>query len=787
MHRSVRALSRTVLALLLIAVSSLVVLVGPAAQPVLAAGASEVTSFGTNPGALKMFRYVPAGLPAGAPLVVAMHGCTQSAAAYDEEPGWVALAERWKFALVLPEQQTLNHSSRCFNWFQSGDITRGSGEALSIKQMVDRTQGDLGSDTTRTFVTGLSAGGAMTAVMLAAYPEVFAGGAVVAGIPFRCATTVVAAYGCLDPGVDKTPQAWGDLVRAASPFTGTRPTVQVWHGTSDTVVRPVNMTELVEQWTDVAGTDATADTQDTVAGYPHSVYRDASGRAAVELYSITGMGHGTPVDPGTGPTQCGTAGAYILDVDICSSYYIAQGWGLDTSDGTAPSASLTAPSDGAAVSGLVTVSADAADAMGVARVELLVDSRLLATDTTAPYATTWDTAAAANGTHTLLARAYDTAGNVGQSSAVTVTVSGGTADTTPPTVVSLAETFSDLDGSGDLFDSPGWTPGGWDAGTDSASPGSGTLDASAHGLASSGAGCVGGLTTEVLSRTVTLGSAPVLSYARRLALEAAVNTSTTASFRVLVDGTAVDTRSVTYAGYRETAWTARDGIDLTAWADQTVTLAFEVSASSNVCLAVTSEAWVDDVLVENPSTPAGGGTPSTSATFTSRAGDDGYVKADADGSSAAVGAYESSYGLAIGRGSDSRVNRSLLSFDTSAVPDGATLTSAVVTLTYASGSGDPWASPAGNTLVLDVKDGCFGLCSTEAADWGSAPTAAAVADVAAFTGGTQQSSAFDAAGLAALNRTGITQVRLRYTATPTSTAYVFVRSGASATLALTWQ
>jgi poly(3-hydroxybutyrate) depolymerase len=69
---------------------------------------------------------------------------------------------------------------------------------------------------------------------------------------------------------------------------------------------------------------------DTVKGYPHTAYRrEPSGEALVEFYSITGMGHGTPVDPGSGTDQCGAARPYILAVHICSSYYIAKFWGLD--------------------------------------------------------------------------------------------------------------------------------------------------------------------------------------------------------------------------------------------------------------------------------------------------------------------------------------------------------------------------------------------------------------------------------------------------------------------------
>ncbi|WP_079144303.1 extracellular catalytic domain type 1 short-chain-length polyhydroxyalkanoate depolymerase [Streptomyces agglomeratus] len=481
------------------------------APPARAASLTEVTGFGTNPGALRMFRYVPDGLPAGRPLVVAMHGCTQSAAAFDAETGWAAWADRWGFALLLPQQQSSNNLNSCFNWFEPADIRRGSGEALSIKQMTDRMKADLGSDPARVHATGLSAGAAMTNVVLAAYPDVFASGAPVAGLPYACATTVAAAYTCMSPGTSLSPAAWGDKVRAAHPgYTGPWPTVSVWQGTGDTTVVPANMTETVEQWTDVHRTDATADTTDTVAGYPHAVYRDSAGRPVVETYSITGMGHGQPVDPGTGGEQCGTAGAYILDVNLCAAYRIGQFWGLD--GGTQP-------------------------------------------------------------------------------------------------------------------------------------PGGGT-------------------------RTVVLPS---------------------------------------------------------------------------------------------------------------RAADDGYVKASATGTGPAVGTLEGTYGVAVGRGSDGLHNRALLSFDTSPVPDGATVKRAFVSVTYASGSGDPWA--AGNRMVLDVRSGCFGAsCATGADDWSAGASASGVAEIGRFASGAATSTDFTA-----VNDTGTTQVRLRLTSAPATTAYVFLKSGASATLTVEWE
>lgn len=293
-----------------------------------ATGVQEVTGFGTNPGNLRMFRYVPAGLAAGRPVVVALHGCTQDAAGYGTGSGWTQLADRYGFSLVLPQQQTANNPSNCFDWFQSGDIARGQGEAASVAQMVDRQLADLQGDPARVYVTGLSAGGGMTAVMMAAYPEKFAGGGIAAGLPYGCAQAAGSPYVCMYVGATQTARQWGDRVRAARPgYGGPWPTLTVVQGTADYTVKPVNMTDLVAQWTDVHGTDQTADVSDTVAGYPHQVYRDSAGRAVVETYSITGMGHGQPVDPDTG---CGTAGAYLLDVNLCAGYRFALAWGIAT-------------------------------------------------------------------------------------------------------------------------------------------------------------------------------------------------------------------------------------------------------------------------------------------------------------------------------------------------------------------------------------------------------------------------------------------------------------------------
>jgi poly(3-hydroxybutyrate) depolymerase len=102
----------------------------------------ETQNFGTNPGALRMFTHLPPKESGEIPLVVVLHGCTQTAAGYDQGAGWSTLANRYGFALLFPEQQRANNPNGCFNWFQTGDIERGHGEALSIRQMIAKMVAD---------------------------------------------------------------------------------------------------------------------------------------------------------------------------------------------------------------------------------------------------------------------------------------------------------------------------------------------------------------------------------------------------------------------------------------------------------------------------------------------------------------------------------------------------------------------------------------------------------------------------------------------------------------------
>ncbi|WP_028347750.1 extracellular catalytic domain type 1 short-chain-length polyhydroxyalkanoate depolymerase [Bradyrhizobium murdochi] len=289
---------------------------------------AEISGFGTNPGALKMFGFVPEPLLSPRALVVVLHGCGQTAAGYDFGTGWSTLAKRYGFALLMPEQQASNNANSCFNWFNPGDIARGRGEAASIRQMVARMVADHKLDSRRIFITGLSAGGAMTSVMLATYPDVFAGGAIIAGLPYGIASNVREALGGMMQSTSRPAGKLGDLVRKASKHRGPWPKVSVWHGSADRTVNPGNANEIVKQWLDVHSLPAAPMSTGDVDGHPREVWWNEDGETVVESYTITDMAHGTPLGLAGNDERYGAEGAFLIEAGISSSYHIANFFGL---------------------------------------------------------------------------------------------------------------------------------------------------------------------------------------------------------------------------------------------------------------------------------------------------------------------------------------------------------------------------------------------------------------------------------------------------------------------------
>ncbi|TCK31546.1 poly(hydroxyalkanoate) depolymerase family esterase [Ancylobacter aquaticus] len=295
---------------------------------------AALADFGSNPGGLRAHYYRPADLPDGAPLVVVLHGCKQNAGEYDHRAGWSQLADQAGFALLYPEQHHGNNPNLCFNWFRPRDARRGSGEALSIRQMIATMVETHGLDRDRVFVTGLSAGGAMANVMLATYPELLAGGAIIAGLAYGTATTVPEAFDCMrGQGTSSDEELWA-LLREASAHGGPWPRVAIWQGAADHTVAPSNADDIAAQWRSVHHLGEAPTHEEVSGGRARRIWCNGAGEVVIELNTVAAMGHGTPLGE-----NLGVPGPYMLDVGISSTREIARFWGIE-----APQKAAAAPS-----------------------------------------------------------------------------------------------------------------------------------------------------------------------------------------------------------------------------------------------------------------------------------------------------------------------------------------------------------------------------------------------------------------------------------------------------------
>ena len=281
--------------------------------------------FGDNPGKLRMLAYVPTGV-AGSPLVTLLHGCGQDATAFAVDSGWIELADRLHFPLIIPEQAEANNAGRCFQWFHPADTRRDHGEAASIAAMTQAAMRRFQSDPSQVFIVGLSAGGAMAAAMLAAYPDLYAAGASVAGLPVGAARSGMQAMRRMaSAGPDQSPEAWADLVRAAAPngFAGPWPRLSVWQGQGDTTVTPANANLLTTQWRALHGLSAPAMAEQVRNGVQHRVWPDGTQRA-VELWSLPHLGHAYPAG-----TRVVAPGRFVEQAPVDATAGIARFFGLD--------------------------------------------------------------------------------------------------------------------------------------------------------------------------------------------------------------------------------------------------------------------------------------------------------------------------------------------------------------------------------------------------------------------------------------------------------------------------
>lgn len=253
----------------------------PARPASLAGGPArfESLAYASAQGVREYKLYTPAGLAADAPapLVVMLHGCKQNPDDFAAGTRMNAQADAQGFRVLYPAQAPRSNMQRCWNWFQPGDQQRGRGEPALLAGMTRHVMQAHGVDAQRVYVAGLSAGGAMAAILAHEYPDLYAAAGVHSGLPKGAAHDLPSALAAMQQG----PSAARPAARAPVPLI-------VFHGDRDDTVHPRNGDHLVAGHE--AGETELARAPDGRA-YRRTTYRDATGRVVAEHWLVQGMGH----------------------------------------------------------------------------------------------------------------------------------------------------------------------------------------------------------------------------------------------------------------------------------------------------------------------------------------------------------------------------------------------------------------------------------------------------------------------------------------------------------------
>lgn len=295
----------------------------------------DIDDFGENPGNLGMKIYIPESVQNDSvdqiPLIVALHGCSQTLKNLMEGSGWNDLAEENGFIVLYPMQKFINNTSLCFNWFKDKDISKNRGENGSIKNMVDYVVKNYNIDQQKIFIYGLSAGAAMSVTMLVNYPEVFNAGAIFAGAPYGIASNGIQGVKAMLNAPNKTSEEWGEKIPDYNQKTN-YPNLIVVHGEDDNVVSIQSSFELIKQWKYLKKVDNQK--RKKVEDFngnnlvQRTSYADSSDQESIIFYQLKYVAHEITVDEGWKENQGGKSNMYAKDIGFYSTYYVLKDFGL---------------------------------------------------------------------------------------------------------------------------------------------------------------------------------------------------------------------------------------------------------------------------------------------------------------------------------------------------------------------------------------------------------------------------------------------------------------------------
>lgn len=258
--------------------------------------------------------YVPSRPRAAMPLVVMLHGCTQSADDFALGTRMNRHAERHRCLAVYPQQADAANPKRCWNWFRPEDQQRGRGEPALIAAITREAAQEHGAGLDQVYVAGLSAGGAAAAVMAATCPDLYAAVGVHSGLPFGAGADLTSALLAMRQGASGR----------GSPPSRFVPTI-VFHGDADPTVHPANADLIVSQALAAAGRELRAEVEHGRApaghAYTRQLHRAQDGRTLVEQWTVHGAGHAWS---GGGPGGSYTDAAGPDAAEAMLSFFLAH-------------------------------------------------------------------------------------------------------------------------------------------------------------------------------------------------------------------------------------------------------------------------------------------------------------------------------------------------------------------------------------------------------------------------------------------------------------------------------
>lgn len=280
-----------------------------------------VIDFGDNPGDLTAFYHQPD--KSAKSLVVLLHGCGQDARQFAKDSGFLDAAEQSGFALLIPQQQKANNLQLCFNWFSPTDYSLNQGESRSIMEMIEFIKSKLG--TSKTYLAGFSAGGAMASSLLSLHPGEFQSGAIIAGVVFPCADTLLKAISCMKSGAQGSVEELATQVVKQNKNSDQWPSLHLIAGENDNIVNPVNSSQIANQWGIMLSTEDSD--SENVGGIVKTLKRNNDTQKYIELIVIKDLGHGWPVNPEV--KFGGKVAPFVIKSPLSAVVHLLKSWQLN--------------------------------------------------------------------------------------------------------------------------------------------------------------------------------------------------------------------------------------------------------------------------------------------------------------------------------------------------------------------------------------------------------------------------------------------------------------------------